>query len=86
MRNSSLLMMADSGGLAGWVSYYVIVLVRVVTRKARARLEAWWRLYVVCEWSGRARGHLFCTLVLLTKNCAELEVEVLQTDSALRRA
>lgn len=25
-----------SGGLAGWVSYYVIVLVRVVTRKARA--------------------------------------------------
>ena len=39
--------------------------------------EAWWRLYVVCEWSRRARGHYFCIAVLLTKNCAELEVGVL---------
>lgn len=76
-----------SGGLAGWVSYhdYVIVLVRVVTRKARARLEAWWRLYVVCEWSRRARGHLFCTACPANEKLRRARGGGVATDSALRR-
>lgn len=71
MRISLPLMMV----VVGWlVSYYVIVLVRGYAEstscRGMARLAfAGWRLYVGCEWSRRARGHLFCTLDVYDMYC-----------------